>query len=509
MAPQDRIPNELWLEILKNIPKYGKSTGIDSFSLTCRNFRRVSRPFIFADLRFTVYRVGAHETLLLPSPSEVDRLLDRINFLSSTDIAPFVRFCDISARQSWRRDSLESEWSFSTDSPDILLDALFERLVCFTGLQRLDADHIRFTQARVDVLCRLPVLSKLYIYWWTVAPGETIVPSPQALRVSDFRDYTLESTEDDYWLPLLHPDHLHTLHVSLNPRFLGRTVHTIPFFPKVHKLRAIMDLPTPSQNLIILSKFPAVRVLKLDGKGLLTTAQTRSQLSVFPVLKVYSGPYQPLPLFFPVSLTHLTINPCAPQDLITRIQCIPGSHCNITAFHAKFNFKFDTTAFNTIIELFPQLTELLIRICFDDSFDMFEREIYDPAKLEDGVVVSGCFGDSVRTGFKPSTFFLKLADAPILPPGLEQLAISWECHGDELYNDLSAYKLPDFAQLREALVARCPGLKWLWLDGYYFMLLWRLMLDGTVEEFTAKDCMSGAGIRQGGEIFRNWEPEWY
>jgi hypothetical protein len=155
--------------------------------------------------------------------------------------------------------------------------------------------------------------------------------------------------------------------------------------------------------LIILSKFPAVRVLGLCGKSLLPVAQARATTpSICPVLKQYSGPYQPLPLFLHVSLTHLTINRCVPQDLITHIQGIPGSHCNITSFHANFKSKFDTKAFNTIIELFPQLTELLIRICFDDSFDMFEREIYDPDVdlLEDGEVVHGRYGDTIRAGFK-------------------------------------------------------------------------------------------------------------
>jgi hypothetical protein len=181
----------------KNIPEYDKST-FQQFSLTCRNFCRISRPFVFAELSFTVYRLGGNGAVLLPCRSKVGLLLERINFLSSTNIAPFVRFCDIGAVRLWQSGT---KWSFSTDSSYILLDALFERLVCFTGLQRLNAHQIHFTQARLDVLCRLP-LSELAIIWCTVAPGERIVPSPQALRVSRFRlvhDNRLEGDNDHHF----------------------------------------------------------------------------------------------------------------------------------------------------------------------------------------------------------------------------------------------------------------------------------------------------------------------
>jgi hypothetical protein len=84
---------------------------------------------------------------------------------------------------------------------------------------------------------------------------------------------------------------------------------------------------------------------------------------------------------------------------------------------------------------------------------------------------------------------------------------------------LSAYKVPDFPQLRDALVARCPGLNWLWLNGIYFRFEWRdPMPDGTVREFTAKNfsthpifsrnCAKVAAADsyvQWGEIFHEWD----
>ncbi|KAJ7921514.1 hypothetical protein B0H13DRAFT_2318410 [Mycena leptocephala] len=174
--PESRVPNELWGEVLQNVDEYDKST-FKSFSLTCRAFCGISRPRLFSDIRFTPYAIGRTCPALLPSPSEVDRRIERLDFLCSGEIAPLVRSCHISA---YEPPYGSNESSFSTDTPYILLDALFERLVRFTGLRRLSAFRIPFTQARVDILFRLPHLSYLDVNSCTVTPGGHIQPSAQA-----------------------------------------------------------------------------------------------------------------------------------------------------------------------------------------------------------------------------------------------------------------------------------------------------------------------------------------
>jgi hypothetical protein len=88
----------------------------------------------------------------------------------------------------------------------------------------------------------------------------------------------------------------------------------------------------------------------------------------------------------------------------------------------------------------------------------------------------------------------------MVPPSLKRLGISWECY-DESYDELSAYRVPDFPKLRDALVARCPGLNWIWFDGYYFMFEWRdPMPDGTVKEVSEKDFSTCSG---------RLRPHWY
>ncbi|KAJ7826304.1 hypothetical protein B0H14DRAFT_2595929 [Mycena olivaceomarginata] len=239
-------------------------------------------------------------------------------------------------------------------------------------------------------------------------------------------------------------------------------------------------------------------------------------VAAFPLLAEYFGPHQALPLFLSTTpLTRLYITErCSLSDLTAHIQALRGN--NITSFHVEFN-KIDNTALNKLFELLPRLTELTIRLIVSSTSRLFKREIYDPRKLPDDVVVDGRFAFCILH---------KLADAPLgfIPPGLEHLAISWQCY-EEFYDQLSAYKLPDFPQLRDALVARCPGLKWLCLNGLYFMFEWRdPMPDGTVREFATKNFSAqyffasglmltfrcGEDLRAGPvqeceEIYRDWD----
>ncbi|KAF8155016.1 hypothetical protein K438DRAFT_2026556 [Mycena galopus ATCC 62051] len=493
MAFSGRVPAEVWAEILGNVSEYDSPT-FQNFSLTCRAFLPMSRPFLFSSIRFTPYRNGGKGSPLLPSPSEVDLRLERLDFLCSPEIAPVVRFCRISADPY--RDS--DKWSFFTDTPYILLDAVFQRLGNFTGLQKLHASKIHFTQVGLDNLCKLSNLFELDLFHCPAAPGARIEPSPRALRISNFSIYhdskTKSGQADDYWFPMLQPDQLRVLTSNFA---LGRTVHALRSFNNVHTLKATMHSPTPAQYLTIMSKFPALRTLKLHGKGLQSDGLAPT-VAVFPLLEEYYGPHEALPFFLAATTLRRVQTECGgAEDLSIRIQGIQGR--NITSLNVKIG-AFNTTAFNKIVELLPRLTQLLITTGVSDLDRMFTRMIYDPRKLPNDVVVDGRFGDEVRTGFKPSTFFLKLASVPFLPPALERLAICWDCYDDESCFELSAYKVPDFPQLRDALVARCPGLTWLWLHGIYFRFEWRdPMPDGTVKEFTAKN-FTDSYVQWGGNL---------
>ncbi|KAJ7451687.1 hypothetical protein FB451DRAFT_1186211 [Mycena latifolia] len=393
-ARLDRVPNELWLEILQILPRI---QGRPAASV------RIGRRTL----------LGAPEFLVLRRNSPVCSLL----------------YCSISPWSSRTRKDLALS---PTDAPYILLDALFERLACFTGLQRHRADSVHFTQASVETICRLPTLSELSVTHCGVAPGERIIPSSRTLRVSSFCIRPKVEVElehgDGHWIPLLHPDHLHKLNATFSPRVLGRAVHAIPSFPRVHELAANLKLPTPSENILILSKFPAVQALSIYGKDiLLEDPGLQPRTPTFPLLREYTGSYKNFPVFLPVStLTRLTTPSCNPSNFIMQIQGIKGPN-NITTLHATFT-SFNSTTFHTLVELFPQLFELQLDIVLPTEDHLFQDHLYSNFHKisKEGMIVDGRFGS------------------------------------------LSAYKLPDFGQLRDALTTKCPALTWLRLDGYYY-----------------------------------------
>ncbi|KAJ7614288.1 hypothetical protein DFH06DRAFT_134417 [Mycena polygramma] len=492
----ERIPNELWLEIANNFWEYDRQTLLN-FSLACRTFRGVSRPRVFAKFAFEVYRITTEGALLLPSPAEVDMRLERLDFWCSPEIAPLVRSCEID--ESWSNRN-SSDWTYNAVDPYVLLDAVFERLPHFMCLQQLTARHLHFTQNGINILSRLPPLTRLAVSLCRVALHEHIKPHLHTLRVSDFDlspGYN-RPPGNDFWIPMLQPQDLRSLRVSFDACCMGRQISDIPLFPNVQRLEASMDFPTPADNLAILAKFPAVRILRLRGKELLETAVSPCSPAIFPALREYSGPYQSLPLFSVAeSLTHFTTSHCSPQELISRIQ---GIQSNITSVHVDFE-KLNIAEFNTLIALLPRLTELLIRIRVSSISDMFKRETYNVKKLAKDMVVHGRYGDGLRTGFKPSAFFLTLPNVPFLPPTLERLAIAWECYELLDMEDFCAYKVPDFVKLRDTLRARCPRVKWLYLHGFYFMLEWR-DCDGKVSQRTAKNFLKGC--RESPEIFHDF-----
>ncbi|KAJ6632235.1 hypothetical protein B0H10DRAFT_2206623 [Mycena sp. CBHHK59/15] len=185
-----------------------------------------------------------------------------------------------------------------------------------------------------------------------------------------------------------------------------------------------------SANLTMLSKFPAVQVFSMSGWGILA-----------------DGP-----------------GPCVQSARLD--SAVAGIYANhITSLDATFD-SFDNAALGTLSGFFPRLTELRIRINFE--------------------VEDGAFEDDVNP--QATTFFEALAETPTLPPTLERLALCWAFEYEDPENAPTADELPEFAELRDALVVRCPGLTVLWLDGHEFLFRWRKSsLDGTVDEGTADD----------------------
>jgi hypothetical protein len=88
-----------------------------------------------------------------------------------------------------------------------------------------------------------------------------------------------------------------------------------------------------------------------------------------------------------------------------------------------------------------------------------------------------------------------LAASTLLPSTLESLSLTWDfSFGDDSTNSAAgndpappdAAEIPDFAGLREELIAKGEALTEIFLDGYYFLFWWRKVeWDGTAREVTA------------------------
>jgi hypothetical protein len=167
-----RVPNELWREVFSYLPQ---DTLLD-VSLTDRLFSSISRSYIFAKFDFHPYVFSyasitmCANDVLLPPPSEIKRSLQRLKFWTSPEIAPLVRACAITP---FRRHAKGLKFS-TTDQPFVLLTALFESLMHFTGVQTISAAQVHLTQTGLVNVCRMPDLRSLSVTDYILAPGQVL-----------------------------------------------------------------------------------------------------------------------------------------------------------------------------------------------------------------------------------------------------------------------------------------------------------------------------------------------
>ncbi|KAJ7480680.1 hypothetical protein FB451DRAFT_1171276 [Mycena latifolia] len=457
----DRIPPELWLQIFRILPQ----DTLPNVSLTNRTFRGIIYPLLFAHFDFHTHSPIADADLSTIDDLELDRDIKRLEFWSSTAIGPLVRSCGIIAAS---RRSTRRRIGFSTT----LLSAVFERLPCFIGLQRLYAVGIDFNRAAVDVLCRLPALDQLGIRWCNLAPGVH-----SSLHISRF-SYSGLALPNSEWLRLLHPDHLCELDGIGYPEPLAEGLDTLPSFPRVHKVSMPGWVISGDMRLTLafLSKFPAVEVLTLQPCGPPGPGPGVQASQLFPRLRKYSGPCHTLTVFLALpTLTCLTVYDCSPRDFIVQLEGIrtPSELTSLTLSFTTYYPSLDTfniATFNMICGFFPRLAELRIDIV---------QETIEAAV------------NSVVTNFLAT-----LAKVPVLPPTLKYFYLSWTFDGSDEFEDPPPIdKLPDFAELRDALLARCPSLASLWLDGGDFLFRWRKSLDGAIVEAAADNPFDARGER--------------
>ncbi|KAJ7480696.1 hypothetical protein FB451DRAFT_1238243 [Mycena latifolia] len=467
MSSLDRIPREVWLEVFRLLSR----DVLANISSSYRLFHRMIRPLLFAHFNFHLGAPMDHDSLV--DTAELDRYLDRLDFWCSHEIAPLIHSCNITHGRPAAQITACSE---------TLLATFFERLPRFTSLQRLYVRDIPFTETTVAILCRLPALDLLDIEACHVAPGA--YPS-LALPISTFSCSGFPPASG-IWIRLFHPDHLRELDWIDYPSPLAEAIENLPVFHHVNKVRISGwgDLPDMGQTMVFLSKFPAIEVLALRRCGPLVNGAGAQASNLLPLLKDYSGRCHTLSVFLPLpTLTCLTVYSCSPRDFMVQLQGIrtPNKITSLTVSFATSHpsvDSFDNDALYALCGSFPWLTELRISI--------------NHGELE----------PDVNSGVKK--FLETLADDPALPPALKCLSLSWDFEFVlEEFDESPVDQLPNFPVLRDALVARCPDLTSIWIDGNDALFQWRKSLDGTVVEATTDDPDDMEAMRDGFISF--WE----
>ncbi|KAJ7748639.1 hypothetical protein B0H16DRAFT_1374912 [Mycena metata] len=429
-----RLPEETWLQVLGQLPR---ETTLQ-VSQTDRRFRRILRPYIFAQFDFHPYAAGETDAFL-PTPRKVEQLMERLEFWTSTEIAPFVRICDV---RPYPPDHPSHPDCCRTEEPYILLFSFFERVVRFINLQLLSCIGVHFTQTFLTNLCRLPELTTLSVTDYAAAPGHDIdfsrLKFQNLLEISLHDRIPGEGTDHSHWLRLLRPEFLTRLSIRLHSSHIPE-IDRRPSFPHVTKLT--LTLATSSQTPDIrrfLSKFPALRTLEIrDHIWEREPADSVAPTTAFSSpLTEYTGPVWTLYTFLRLpTLTHLTVGFC-PQTpvLVTTFKTI-GVQSSIISLRVSV-FTLSHTQLAAICEFFPGLTRLRIEIC----------GLPPPHEVQ--------------------AFLETLAQSTSLPQHLTQLALVW-------YNGSCKIDDPIYPKFRRDLTANLPTLNTIWLGFFDTMFLWR------------------------------------
>ncbi|KAJ6574550.1 hypothetical protein B0H19DRAFT_1124774 [Mycena capillaripes] len=446
MNPKHTFPNELWLELFT----HSSPEALRNVSSTNHALYDIARP-----LGFTEFKLYPYPYEYQPPQAQLDNALERLQFWSSPKVAPHVRLC--TARYNLSR------WQGSTQAdggtPHVLVNAFFECLPKFTGLKRLYTDRIQITQLGLTKLCTLPALTYVDLSGSKLAAGEQTDLDSLTLRVATF--ITRYDQINTLWIPLLSRDSLRELNLSdISP--LAKP--GVQPFPNVHTL-TVNDPPFRSWDTpTIFAKFPAVRIFVSDYRCVLRNMTPAQTSSIFPVLEKYTGACENLHIFVQRStLTHITFDTGFPfQRLLTELQGVTALP-SITLLTARFTTSsqnaFGKAEIERLFTLFPGLNEL-------------QLTLYPDADADSGFTP------------QPTVFLPMLSASPFLPSTLQSLSLDWDFpfeYGSTESaqgNDPAAPApgdIPDFntnSGLRNELIARCPRLSYIFLDGYHFLYVW-------------------------------------
>ncbi|KAF7292646.1 hypothetical protein MIND_01162500 [Mycena indigotica] len=351
------LPAELWIKVFEHIPNY----LLLSVTLTCRAFRALAQPLLFAS-------ISTHPEERKPSPGVLrvagqtaryrKRVNERTAFFFSPQICHAVRVCRISLPLP--EDECDG---------DDLVDHIFAMLPHLPNLRALECRHIRLTPLRLHVLRRLELPTMSFDLCFGNMADLAGMPS-MPLREVTFKYSDASIAGQASPCPVfLSPDHLETLHATTT-RVLDSLASSRVPFTRLRTLELPGECLASRHFIAALARCPEVENIALHATDYLPQANFTLPDGVLPHLRSYRGPHH----FAAAFLRHRTAEklevsvPCRPASLESSLAKLYGQHDSLSgASNTLRSLSFPLTSadipaplLGTIHVAFPMLSALAI-----------------------------------------------------------------------------------------------------------------------------------------------------
>ncbi|KAJ7451376.1 hypothetical protein FB451DRAFT_1186312 [Mycena latifolia] len=353
------LPTEIWVQIFQDLPR----DAISNTSTVSTLFRAISLPLLFQELEVTLYRTDI--------PSDPLKVLKRLKFLSSNEIAPMIIKFSLhlrSTRSGNTRAVIQSE------SQGELLAATFKRITHFKNLRHLSC---AFDENFIVDISRLGFELLPGLDYLTIRGGAMYcprTPPPLRIRVKHFSYHhpSIDSFRQDdrirSFLPALEPQSLCSVAVHFagyaTIEWLKGTSDLLHIFHNLHSLSVACAVFPLLQDQGAIALFPALRNLTITGTLVERQNALQFGTSLCPLLEHFTGSCTLLPRVLPgTSCTHLTLDPCTPHELL-RALLQTGHAPSITTVTLRLS-PTHLSAWSTaqaVWELFPGVVDLQLNM---------------------------------------------------------------------------------------------------------------------------------------------------
>ncbi|KDQ53193.1 hypothetical protein JAAARDRAFT_72702 [Jaapia argillacea MUCL 33604] len=152
----DRLPTELWIQVLDHLPP----VDLRTFSSTCRELRELARPLLYTTfsvsiVAFVEHHPGLAERVRFHLPRSLVDHMERMQFYASPSVAPFVKDCELSLCGSIEKDCGEER---PHDEAKKLMEWFFFMVVDkFPALKSMTLRGVTLTSHYLSHIKRLQV----------------------------------------------------------------------------------------------------------------------------------------------------------------------------------------------------------------------------------------------------------------------------------------------------------------------------------------------------------------